>query len=140
MAVQLNYIAPKGWEPPMDGRDYLITYLDIELADGIPDEKFRDAAASCAAESSTGTWTKVYAGKDSGIKMAEKMKAVAYDLNPEKKTFKIAYRSDLFEEGNMAGLLAGVAGNIDSMKMLKAFRLIDIKFPKNIVNSLAKSR
>ena len=135
MAVQLNYIAPKGWEPPMDGRDYLITYLDIELADGIPDEKFRDAAASCAAESSTGTWTKVYAGKDSGIKMAEKMKAVAYDLNPEKKTFKIAYRSDLFEEGNMAGLLAGVAGNIDSMKMLKAFRLIDIKFPKNIVNS-----
>nr|VDD88941.1 RuBisCO long chain, Form III-like [uncultured bacterium] len=139
MAVQLNYIAPKGWEPPMDGRDYLITYLDIELADGIPDEKFRDAAASCAAESSTGTWTKVYAGKDSGIKMAEKMKAVAYDLNPEKKTFKIAYRSDLFEEGNMAGLLAGVAGNIDSMKMLKAFRLIDIKFPKNIVNSLGRT-
>lgn len=135
MAVQLNYLAPKGWKPRNADKDYLITYLDIELANGIPDDKFEDAAASCAAESSTGTWTNVYAGKDSGVKLADKLKAVAYDLDPETKTFKIAYKKELFEAGNMAGLLAGVAGNIDSMKMLKAFRLIDIRFPESIVKS-----
>jgi ribulose 1,5-bisphosphate carboxylase large subunit-like protein len=77
MAVQLNYLAPKGWKPRNADKDYLITYLDIELADGIPDDKFEDAAASCAAESSTGTWTNVYAGKILS-KMAEKLKAVAF--------------------------------------------------------------
>lgn len=135
MAVQFDYIAPKGWKPKNPDENYLITYLDIELADGIPEDKFEDAAASCAAESSTGTWTKVFAGKDSGVKLAEKMKAIAYDLDPSTKTFKIAYPVELFEANNMAGILAGVAGNIDSMKMLKAFRLLDIRFPKKIVKS-----
>jgi ribulose-bisphosphate carboxylase large chain len=135
MAVQLNYLAPKGWKPKNIDEDYLITYLDIELADGISKDNFEDAAASCAAESSTGTWTEVYAGKNSGMKMADKLKAIAFDLNPEKNTFKIAYPIELFELGNMSGILAGIAGNIDSMKMLKAFRLIDIRFPKKIVKS-----
>ena len=135
MAVQFNFLAPKGWKPKNPDKDYLITYLDIELADGIGDDKFEDAVASCAAESSTGTWTEVFAGKNSGIKIAEKLKAIAYDLDPKTKTFKIAYKKELFEEGNMAGVLAGVAGNIDSMKMLKAFRLIDIRFPESIVKS-----
>ncbi len=135
MAVQFDYIAPKGWKPKNPDEDYLITYLDIELADGILDDKFEDAAASCAAESSTGTWTEVFSGKNSGIKMADKMKAVAYDLEPETKTFKIAYKVDLFEYDNMAGILGGIVGNIDSMKMLKAFRCLDIRFPKKIVQA-----
>ncbi len=135
MAVQFNYVAPKGWSPPNADKDYLITYLDIELADGISDDKFEDAAGSCAAESSTGTWTKVDEGKHSGTKLADKLKAVAYDLDPKTKTFKIAYKKEIFEEGNMAGLFAGIAGNIDSMKMLKAFRLIDVRFPESLVKS-----
>jgi len=135
MAVQFNYVAPKGWQPKNADKDYLITYLDIELADGISDDKFEDAAGSCAAESSTGTWTKVDEGKHSGTKLADKLKAVAYDLDPKTKTFKIAYKKEIFEEGNMAGLFAGIAGNIDSMKMLKAFRLIDVRFPQSLVES-----
>nr|VDD88857.1 RuBisCO long chain, Form III-like [uncultured bacterium] len=135
MAVQFNYVAPKGWQPKNADKDYLITYLDIELADGISDDKFEDAAGSCAAESSTGTWTKVDEGKHSGTKLADKLKAVAYDLDPKTKTFKIAYKKEIFEEGNMAGLFAGIAGNIDSMKMLKAFRLIDVRFPESLVKS-----
>lgn len=135
MAVQFNYLAPKGWKPRNIDEDWLITYLDIELADGIPDEKFEDAAASCAAESSTGTWTEVFSGKNSGVKLADKLKAIAYDLDPKTKTFKIAYPIELFELGNMSGILAGIAGNIDSMKMLKAFRLLDIRFPKKMVQS-----
>lgn len=130
-----GYVAPKGWQPKNPDEDYLITSLDIELADGIGMDQFETVAGACAAESSTGTWTKVYSGKDSGAKMAEEMKAFAYDLNPENKTFKIAYRTDLFELGNMSGILAGIVGNIDGMKMLKAFRCIDIRFPKAIVES-----
>ena len=135
MAVQFNYVAPKGWKPKNPDEDYLITELDIELADGISDDKFEDAAGSCAAESSTGTWTKVDEGKHSGTKLADKLKGIAYDLDPKTKTFKIAYKKEIFEPGNMAGILAGVAGNIDSMKMLKAFRLLDIRFPKSLVQS-----
>lgn len=135
MAVQFNYVAPKGWKPKNPDEDYLITELDIELADGISDDKFEDAAGSCAAESSTGTWTKVDEGKHSGTKLADKLKGIAYGLDPKTKTFKIAYKKEIFEPGNMAGILAGVAGNIDSMKMLKAFRLLDIRFPKSLVQS-----
>lgn len=133
MAVQLDYLAPKGWQPPNADEDYIITYLDIELAEGIADNAFEQAAASCAAESSTGTWTKVYDGPGSGIQMAEKMKAVAFDLEPEYKTFKIAYKADLFEIDNMSGLLAGIIGNIEGMKMLKALRCMDIRFPHKMV-------
>ena len=130
-----GYVAPKGWQPKNPDEKYLITYLDVELADGIGMDKFEDVAAACAAESSTGTWTKVYSGKDSGAKMADKMKAIAFDLDPDNKTFKIAYRADLFELGNMSGILAGIVGNIDGMKMLKAFRCIDMRFPRPIVES-----
>lgn len=135
MAVQLDYLAPKGWTPPNADEDFLITFLDIELADGIGMDKFEDAAASCAAESSTGTWTKVFDGEDSGVPMADKMKAVAFDLDPNTKTFKIAYPTDLFEYDNMSGILAGIAGNLAGMKMLKAMRIIDIRFPKKIVQA-----
>lgn len=135
MAVQFDYIAPKGWKPKNPDKDYVITYLDIELADGIDDDKFEDAAASCAAESSTGTWTKVDEGRHSGTKLAKSLRAMAYDLDPKTKTFKIAYKKEIFEEGNMSGILAGVAGNIDSMKMLKAFRLLDMRLPESLVKS-----
>ena len=131
-----GYLAPQGWKPKNPDEDYVITYLDIELADGIGMDKFENAVAACAAESSTGTWTKVYDGKDSGVKMAEKMKGVAFDVDPNTKTFKIAYKKELFETGNLSGLLAGVAGNIDGMKMLKAFRLLDIRFPREWVETM----
>ena len=130
-----GYIAPKGWKPKNPDEDYIISFLDIELADGIGKEKFEDVVSACAAESSTGTWTDVYSGKDSGTKMADKLKAVAFDLDPKTNTFKIAYRKELFEKDNMSGILAGVVGNIDGMKMLKAFRCLDIRFPREIVQA-----
>jgi ribulose 1,5-bisphosphate carboxylase large subunit-like protein len=64
-----KYIAPKGWKPKNADRDYIITFLDIELADGIGMDQFETVVAACAAESSTGTWTKVYSGKDSGVEI-----------------------------------------------------------------------
>lgn len=131
-----GYIAPEGWRPENPDENYIITFLDIELKDDISSDKFETAVAACAAESSTGTWAKVYSGRDSGAKMAEKLRAIAYDLDPKTFTFKIAYKKELFETGNLSGLLAGIAGNIGGMKMLKAFRLLDIRFPREWVEAM----
>ena len=84
MAVQLNYLAKKGWKPQNSDEDYLITLIKLELskialkeAKGKPIKKlFEDGAASVAAESSTGTWTKVYSGKGSGIPLSAKKRAM----------------------------------------------------------------
>lgn len=131
-----GYIAPQGWKPNNPDEDYIITLIDIEIIDELTMDDFETVVAACAAESSTGTWAKVYDGKDSGAQMAEKMKAQAFDLDPQTKTFKIAYKKELFETGNLSGLLAGIAGNIGGMKMLKAFRLLDIRFPREWVQAM----
>lgn len=140
MAVQLNYLAKKGWKP--DG-NYLITLIKLELSDeAIKEAKeksikeiFEEGCASVAAESSTGTWTKVYDEYGSGIPMAIKKKAVAFDLNYEKMMFKVAYPVDLFELDNVSGLLAGIVGNIAGMKMVSAMRIFDVKFPEKMIKS-----
>ena len=133
MAVQLNYIAPEGWQPPNPDEDYVILQFKMELADSVDPKMFRDAAASVAAESSTGTWTKVEDRGDSGLKTAEDYKAVVFDLDESNKLFKVAYRTDLFEVDNMSGFLAGPVGNIGGMKMGKSVRVLDMRFPKAIV-------
>ena len=64
----------------------LVTFIKLELSKSALKESkkrslkkvFEDGAASVAAESSTGTWTKVYAGPNSGIPMASKKRAIAY--------------------------------------------------------------
>ena len=123
MAVQLNYIAPPGWQPGETAdQDYLIIQFKIELADFVDKKMFREAAASVAAESSTGTWTKVDEGPQSGIKMADDMKAIVFDVDEANFLFKVAYKTDLFETDNMSGFLAGPVGNIGGMKMVKDSR------------------
>ncbi|KKS76417.1 MAG: hypothetical protein UV46_C0002G0001, partial [Candidatus Gottesmanbacteria bacterium GW2011_GWC2_42_8] len=95
MAVQLNYIAPPGWQPENPDQDYLVIQFKIELADFVDKKKFADAAASVAAESSTGTWTKVDEGPQSGIKMADDMKAIVFDVDEANFMFKVAYKTVL---------------------------------------------
>ncbi|MEK6873186.1 MAG: hypothetical protein AABW90_04240, partial [Nanoarchaeota archaeon] len=127
MAVQLNYLAPKNWKL---NDNYLVTLIKVELSDvALKEVKsknlnqvFEEAAASVAAESSTGTWTKVYDGPESGIPRAKKYRALAFDLDYERKMFKVAYPIKLFELNNVSGLLAGIVGNIAGMKMVSAMR------------------
>lgn len=135
MAVQLNYIAPPGWQPENPDENYVIAQYKLELIDSVDKSKFLDAAASVAAESSTGTWTKVDEGPDSGIEKANEYKAVVFDLDEQNYFFKVAYKVDLFEYDNMSGFMAGPAGNIGGMKMVKGIRLFDIKFPRKIVEA-----
>lgn len=148
MAVQFNYLASRGWKPKNPDKNYLITLLKIELDEEAVakakyhhlrkgkkkrDKLFEDAAATVAAESSTGTWTKVFDGKDSGIPLARKKRAIAYDLDYKRHMFKVAYPIDLFELNNISGLLAGIVGNIAGMKMVAAMRFYDVRFPKKMV-------
>nr|VDD89039.1 RuBisCO long chain, Form III-like [uncultured archaeon] len=150
MAVQFNYLAQKGWKPKNPDENYVITLLKIELdekavrtakyqhlkkGENKKNKLFEDAAATVAAESSTGTWTKVYSGSDSGILLAKEKRAIAYDLDYDRNMFKIAYPIELFELNNLSGLLAGIVGNIAGMKMISAMRIYDIKLPKKIVES-----
>lgn len=135
MAVQMNFFAPKGWNPPNPDEEYVLVQFKLQLAKGVPEEKFTDAAATVAAESSTGTWTKVESGKGSGIEIAEEYKAVVFDLDLKNHLFKVAYKIDLFEMGNMSGFLAGPVGNVGGMKMVRGIRILDIRFPKRLVKS-----
>lgn len=140
MAVQMNYLAPKGWQPSDPDEEYVLVQFKLQLATGVPEEKFSDAAATVAAESSTGTWTKVESSKDSGIAKAEEYKAVVYDLDKKNHLFKVAYKIDLFEMGNISGFLAGPIGNVGGMKMVRGLRILDIRFPRRFVQSFPGPR
>ncbi len=97
----------------------------IKPASGFSIEK---VAIRVAAESSNGTWTT--------LKIPEHIRALSakvYDINDS--YVKIAYPNDLFEEGNMPQILSSIAGNIFGMKALDGLRLVDVKWPKNILNS-----
>ena len=155
MAVQFDYLAEKGCKPKNPDENYVITLIKVELDEEAvkeaeyhqmkkgekkTDKLFEDAAATVAAESSTGTWTKVYAGKDSGIHLAGRIRAMAYDLDYERHMFKVAYPIILFESNNVSGLLAGIAGNIAGMKMVSAMRIYDVRFPKKIIQAFPGPR
>mgnify|MGYP005625135243 CR=1 FL=1 len=158
MAVQFDYLAKKGWKPKNQDSDWLITLLKVELDDkavkeakyehskknysdkSLRQELFEEAVATIAAESSTGTWTKVFDGKDSGIPLAKKKRAMAFDLDYKRNIFKIAYPIELFELDNMSGLLAGIIGNIAGMKMVSAMRVYDVKFPKKMIEAFPGPR
>ncbi len=97
----------------------------IKPASGFSIEK---VAIRVAAESSNGTWTT--------LKIPEHIRALSakvYEINDS--YVKIAYPNDLFEEGNMPQILSSIAGNIFGMKALDGLRLVDVKWPKNLINS-----
>jgi len=97
----------------------------IKPASGFSIEK---VAIRVAAESSNGTWTT--------LKIPEHIRALSakvYKINDS--YVKIAYPNDLFEEGNMPQILSSIAGNIFGMKALEGLRLVDVKWPKNLINS-----
>ena len=97
----------------------------IQPANGFSIEK---VAIRVAAESSNGTWT--------ALKIPEHIRALSakvYEI--DENYVKIAYPNDLFEEGNMPQILSSIAGNIFGMKAVEGLRLVDVKWPKNIMNS-----
>jgi ribulose-bisphosphate carboxylase large chain len=88
-----------------------------------------EAAGGVAAESSVGTWTELTTIQP----YVEKLAAHVFSIKGN--TIKIAYPIELFEAGNMPNILSSVAGNVFGLKALKNLRLIDIEFPKELLDS-----
>ena len=90
------------------------------------------ASEEIAKESSIGTWTEI---STLSPEIAERLKPSTFYIDPEKNIIKIDYPKELFEANNLPQILSAIAGNIFGMKVLKNLRLIDISFPKDIVNA-----
>jgi ribulose-bisphosphate carboxylase large chain len=89
----------------------------------------KEAAGGVAAESSIGTWTELTTTEPYMAKLA------ACVFSMEGNTTKIAYPTELFEQGNMPNILSSVAGNVFGLKALKNLRLTDIKLPADLVKT-----
>ncbi|HQD25924.1 MULTISPECIES: type III ribulose-bisphosphate carboxylase [Methanoculleus] len=102
------------------GPDELVALYYFEPAAGISRE---EAVGRIASESSTGTWTTLFT-------LPPRMRALqAKAFEIEGNYVKIAYPLALWEEGNAAQLLSGIAGNVFGMKALDNLRLIDVSLP-----------
>ncbi|MGD6934998.1 MAG: type III ribulose-bisphosphate carboxylase [Candidatus Bathyarchaeia archaeon] len=88
----------------------------------------QEAAGGVAAESSVGTWTELTTVKP----YVEELAAHVFSI--QENTIKIAYPIELFEDGNMPNILSSVAGNVFGLKALKNLRLLDIQFPKELLD------
>ncbi len=116
-----------------DPNNDVIAVYRIKPAKGFTIE---DAAGGVAAESSTGTWTTLYPWYNT--ERVKKLSGKAYyfkNLGDGSWIVRIAYPVELFEEGNMPGLLASLAGNIFGMKRVEALRLEDIYLPEKFLRS-----
>jgi ribulose-bisphosphate carboxylase large chain len=103
---------------PADDEIICLYYFEADK-----DVSMEEAAGRIASESSTGTWTTLFA-------LPARMKALqATVFELEANYAKISYPLDLWEEGNAVQLLSGIAGNIFGMKALKHLRLIDTSLP-----------
>lgn len=118
-----------GYAP--DPESNVVASFRVTPAEGFTAE---DAAGGVAAESSTGTWTTLYTWYDKA--RIDKLMGRAYeikDLGDGSYLLRIAYPVDLFEEGNMPGFLASVAGNIYGMRRAKGLRLEDLYLPRSFL-------
>lgn len=104
----------------------LVCEFYLEPSKGLSMKK---AAGQVAAESSTGTWTKVHTDKPYMQDMTAKVFSI------KGKYIKVAYPIELFEPGNIAQILSSVAGNIFGMKAVRNLRLVDMHIPKELVKA-----
>ena len=100
----------------------------VELSPDCKD--LEQACEEIAKESSIGTWTEI---ATLSADVAERLKPSAFYIDPEHNIVKIAYTKELFEAENLPQILSAIAGNIFGMKVLKYLRLLDIGFPKSII-------
>ncbi len=84
-----------------------------------------------AEESSIGTWTDL---KTLLPDIWEKLRARVYEIDEDRKYVKIAYPLHLFEVKNMPAILASVAGNVFGMKSVENLRVLDMRFPLELLS------
>jgi len=97
----------------------------------------RKVSGEVAGESSIGTWTKIETMKK---RVAKNLSPKIYYINEKNKRVRIAYPLDLFELGNIPGLLSSVGGNIYGMKAVDGLLWEDLKIPKKMLKSFKGPR
>ncbi|MFX0136570.1 MAG: type III ribulose-bisphosphate carboxylase [Candidatus Hodarchaeota archaeon] len=108
----------------------LIAMYYVEISPECKDLKH--ASEEIAKESSIGTWTEI---ATLSTEIAGRLKPSTFYIDPKNNIIKIAYTKELFEANNLPQILSAIAGNIYGMKVLKSLRLLDIRFPKDIVRA-----
>lgn len=109
-------------------RDLIVMYY-VEKATEC--KSLEQACEEIAKESSIGTWTEI---STLSSDIANRLKPSTFYIDSKNKLIKIAYSEELFEAGNISQILSAIAGNIYGMKVLDNLRLMDISFPRSILN------
>jgi ribulose-bisphosphate carboxylase large chain len=110
----------------MPKSDDLIALYRVTPAPGFTME---DAAGRVASESSVGTWTTLTTLTPN----VRKIMAKAYDIAGD--MVRIFYPPELFEGANMPQIMSSIAGNVFGMKAISGLRLVDVLWPRGIVES-----
>jgi len=95
-------------------------------------KSLESASEEIAKESSIGTWTEI---STLSSDIAKRLKPSIFYINEVNGIIKIAYPEELFELDNIPQILSAIAGNIYGMKVIENLRLIDVKFPKNMIDA-----
>ncbi|RLE66934.1 MAG: type III ribulose-bisphosphate carboxylase [Thermoprotei archaeon] len=106
--------------------DELLAFFKVTPDKGITLE---EAAGRIASESSIGTWTTLTTMTPD----LKKLMAKAYYISAD-GLVKIAYPLELFELDNIPQILSSVAGNIFGMRAIKFLKLLDIRFPRKLID------
>ncbi|MEM4830711.1 MAG: type III ribulose-bisphosphate carboxylase [Zestosphaera sp.] len=122
-----NVFVKKDYSPSPE-KDVIVSFRVI------PGEGFsiEDVAGSIASESSVGTWTTLSSLPERIWRLMGKAYEIR-NLGNGSWLVRVAYPTDLFEEGNMPAFLASVAGNIFGMRRVKSLRIEDVTMPKEFL-------
>ncbi|MDP2766086.1 MAG: type III ribulose-bisphosphate carboxylase [Candidatus Methanoperedens sp.] len=96
------------------------------------DVDFQEACTNLAGESSIDTWTDILTLSP---ELASLLKPHVFEMDEKEGIAKIAYPTSLFEIGSIPQILSSIAGNIFSMKLLNNLKLMDVSFPKEVIDS-----
>ncbi|MDD4251391.1 MAG: ribulose-bisphosphate carboxylase [Candidatus ainarchaeum sp.] len=124
-AKQKNYVNLK-LRNPKNG-EYFLTINHLK-----PGKKWNmlQAAAEVAAESSTGTNFPV----KTETSFSKSLNAVVYNIDLKKNLVWIAYPWRIFDRGgNVQNILTFIVGNVLGMKEVSALKLLDVWFPRSML-------
>jgi ribulose-bisphosphate carboxylase large chain len=111
----------------IDPENYITAKYYVESPLGL-----KAAGIAIAAEESIGTWTEV---KTLNEWIRKKLPAKLYKIEENQGIIYIAFPIELFDidTSGIANILSMIAGNLFGLSALKNVRLIDVEFPKSII-------
>lgn len=125
--MQKQYINLELGETTKNG-NYLLAVFRLVPEEGMD---ILDAASEVAAESSTGSNLRV----NTTTPFADSLNAIVYQVDREKNLVWIAYPWRIFDRGgNVQNILTFIAGNVFGMAEIKGCKLLDIWFPREMLD------